>query len=124
MGRGKLILVIDDEEALLGLTKNILQSSGYRVVTAQNGLQGVARFGENQDEIKLVITDSDMPEMDGMGVIRAIRELKPDLPIIIASGSEGDKEELQRIDPIHLKILGKPYSIDQLLMAVDMALHH
>jgi len=37
-----------------------------------------------------------MPETDGMGVIRAIRELKPDLPIIIASGSEGDKEELQR----------------------------
>ena len=124
VGRGKLILVIDDEEALLGLTKNILQSSGYRVVTAQNGLQGVARFGENQDEIKLVITDSDMPEMGGMGVIRAIRELKPDIPIIIASGSEGDKEELQRIDPIHLKSLGKPYSIDQLLMAVDMALHH
>ncbi|MGP8200237.1 MAG: response regulator [Limisphaerales bacterium] len=124
IGRGRLILVIDDEEALLGLTKSILQSSGYRVVTAQNGLQGVARFGENQDEIKLVITDSDMSEMDGMGVIRVVRELKPDLPIIITSGSEEDMEELQRIDPIHLKILGKPYGIDQLLMAVDMALHH
>ena len=58
MGRGKLILVIDDEDALPGLTENILQSSGYRVLTAQNGVQGVARFGENQDEIKLVITDS------------------------------------------------------------------
>jgi two-component system cell cycle sensor histidine kinase/response regulator CckA len=120
-GRGELILVVDDEEALLGLTQHILHSSGYRVMTAQNGLQGVARFRENQDEIKLVITDSGMPEMNGMGMIRAIRELKPDLPIIMASGSDSDMEELQRIDPIHLKSLGKPYSIDQLLTAVDLA---
>jgi DNA-binding NtrC family response regulator len=93
-------------------------------MTAQNGVQGVARFKENQDEIRLVITDADMPMMDGMGVICAIQKLKPNLPMIISSGSEGDTEELQRIDPIHLKSLGKPYSTDQLLVAVDLALHN
>jgi two-component system, cell cycle sensor histidine kinase and response regulator CckA len=123
-GRGELILVIDDEETVRELTKTTLESYGYRVVTAQNGLQGIARFRDNQDEIKLLVTDTDMPYMDGMAAIRAIKELKPDIPVIIASGSKSDTEELRRTDSISMKNLGKPYSLDQLLMAVAMGLQH
>jgi len=123
-GHGELILVIDDEETVRELTKTTLESYGYRVMTAQNGVQGIARFRENQNEIKLLVTDTDMPHMDGMGVVRAIRELKPDIPMIIASGTKRDTSELQQIDSIHLKGLPKPYSLDQLLMAVATGLRH
>jgi two-component system, cell cycle sensor histidine kinase and response regulator CckA len=123
-GHGELILVIDDEESVRELTKTTLESYGYRVVTAQNGLQGIARFMENQEEIKLIITDTDMPQMDGMGAIRAIKEAKPDLPVIIASGSKRDPAELQKTDFVHLKYLEKPYSLDQLLLAVAAGLQH
>ena len=121
-GHGELILVIDDEESVRELTKTTLESYGYRVVTAQNGLQGIARFRERQNDIKLIVTDTDMPFLDGMGAIRAIKELKPDIPVIIASGSKRDKEQLKELDSMHLKNLGKPYSLDQLLMAVAMGL--
>jgi PAS domain S-box-containing protein len=123
-GHGELIIVIDDEQALLELTKAMLESFGYQVITATDGLQGVARFRELQNEIKLVITDSDMPHLDGQGVIRAIKELKPQTPVIIASGAKSsDTEEMRRRDGIRLKSLGKPYSLEQLLVAVDGGLH-
>lgn len=123
-GRGELILVIDDEETVRELTKTTLESYGYRVVTAQNGLQGVARFRETPDEIKLLVTDTDMPHMDGMTAIRAIREIKPDLPCIIASGYNPDLDQDDKNDSILLKSLEKPYSLDQLLVAVDKGLHN
>jgi PAS domain S-box-containing protein len=123
-GHGELILVIDDEATLLELTKTTLESFGYRVVTAQNGLQGIAQFRENQQDIKLIVTDTDMPYMDGIGTIRAIRELQPDLPVIIASGTEHDTEHLRRMGLGHLNSLGKPYNLDQLLLAVALGLQH
>jgi two-component system, cell cycle sensor histidine kinase and response regulator CckA len=121
-GHGELILVIEDEEAVRELTKTTLESYGYRVVTARNGVQGIDRFKEYKDEIRLLVTDTDMPHMEGMGAIRAIKELRPELPVIIASGSKGDTEQLRRIEMKHLRNLGKPYSLDQLLMAVGAAL--
>jgi len=123
-GHGELILVIDDEATLLELTRTTLETFGYRVVTAQNGLQGIRQFRENQDEIKLVVTDTDMPYMDGIGTIRAIRGLRPELPVIIASGAKRDTEHLRGMDIGHLESLGKPYSLDQLLLAVALGLRH
>jgi two-component system, cell cycle sensor histidine kinase and response regulator CckA len=123
-GGGELILVIDDEETVRELTKTTLESYGYRVVTAQNGLQGIARFRENPHEIRLLVTDTDMPHMDGMGAITAIKELKPDLPIIIVSGSKRETADLQPNDSVQLKSLEKPYSLDQLLMAVALGLQN
>ena len=121
-GHGELILVIDDEEAVRELTKSTLESYGYRVVTAQNGLQGIARFRESPDEIKLLVTDTDMPHMDGMGAVRAIKILKPDLPVIITSGAKAGAEQQSEMDSGGLKNLGKPYTLDQLLVAVSAAL--
>jgi two-component system, cell cycle sensor histidine kinase and response regulator CckA len=122
MGHRELILVIDDEEAVRELTKTMLETYGYRVITAQDGVQGIDRFTEFQNEIRLVVTDTDMPYLDGMGTIHAIRELKPDMPIIVASGSKSDTEQVRRTDLKRLKNLGKPYRLEQLLLAVDTAL--
>jgi hypothetical protein len=124
IGNGELILLIDDEETLLELTKTMLENFGYKVITAQNGLQGITRFKDYQDEVKLLITDSDMPYMDGMGVIHAIKDLKPDIPMIIASGTKHNTAELRKTDCLHLKSLGKPYRLDQLLIAVNTGLRH
>jgi hypothetical protein len=122
-GRGELLLIIDDEETIRELLKTTLESYGYRVVTAQNGLEGIARFREYSKEIKLLVTDTDMPHLDGMGAVRAIKELKPDVPVIVASGSKRDAAVLREIDTMGLKDLGKPYSLEQLLVAVDLGLH-
>jgi CheY-like chemotaxis protein len=65
-----------------------------------------------------------MPHMDGMAAVRAIKEIKPDIPVVIASGSKHDEEEMRRAGLEDAKNLGKPYSLDQLLIAVAMALKH
>jgi two-component system cell cycle sensor histidine kinase/response regulator CckA len=122
-GHGELIFVIDDEQTLLELTKTMLENFGYQALTAQDGLQGIARFREHQNEIKLVITDSDMPHLDGRGVIRAIKELQPNMPVIMASGTKGNAtEEFRRSGFLRVKTLEKPYSLEQLLTAVDSGL--
>ena len=121
-GNGELILVIEDEEAIRELTKTTLETYGYRVVTAQDGEQGISRFKEHSREIRVLVTDTDMPYLDGMGAVRAIKELRPDIPVIIASGSKYDTEQLQRIKREQYVNLGKPFSADQLLIAVGMAI--
>jgi hypothetical protein len=121
-GHGELILVIEDEEAIRELTRTTLETYGYRVVTAQDGEQGISRFKEHSREIRVLVTDTDMPYLDGMGAVRAIKELRPDIPVIIASGSKYDTEQLRRIKREQYVNLGKPFSADQLLIAVGMAI--
>jgi two-component system, cell cycle sensor histidine kinase and response regulator CckA len=121
-GHGELILVIEDEEAVRELTKTTLESYGYRVVTAQNGVQGIARFEEHKHNVRALVTDTDMPYLDGMGAIQAIKEMRPDLPVIIASASKRDTEQMRKMDIQHLTNLGKPFSLEQLLIAVGMAI--
>ena len=117
-GHGELILVIDDEETVLELTKTTLESYGYQVIVAQNGLQGIARFTEYKPEIKLVITDADMPYMDGMAAIRSIKEIHPDTPVIIVSGTQDSALKMEQSKIFRLNSLQKPYSLDQLLINV------
>jgi two-component system, cell cycle sensor histidine kinase and response regulator CckA len=124
VGHGELILVVEDEEAVRELIKTTLENYGYTVVTAQNGVQGISLFEEHKRKVRALITDTDMPYLDGMAAIDAIKALRPDLPVIIASGSQRSAEQLRKIDVEHLTNLGKPFSVDQLLIAVGMVVHN
>ena len=81
--KAKLILLVDDQENIRILLNKILSSMGYRVSEAKDGEEAMrlVRIGL----IDLVITDLKMPEMDGIELTRAIRMIRPDLPIIVYS---------------------------------------
>ena len=81
-------LVIDDEEFFRGYVEELLQESGYEVMTAKNGIEGVRMF--RTYEFDLVITDIIMPGKEGLQTIREIREENPDTPIIAVSGYHGN----------------------------------
>jgi CheY-like chemotaxis protein/two-component sensor histidine kinase len=121
-GHGELILVVDDEQLVVELAKTTLENYGYRVLTAPNGLEAIARFEAHKSEIKLLVTDTDMPFLDGMNAIKAIQQSQPKLPILIASGASGNTERVSRIDTAHLSTLSKPYDVEQLLVGVAKAL--
>jgi two-component system cell cycle sensor histidine kinase/response regulator CckA len=121
-GRGELILVVDDEQSVLELVKTTLQNYGYRVLTATNGLEAIACFESHKHEIRLLLTDTDMPFLDGVGAISAIKRIEPTIPIIIASGSKQNTEHLRRIEPTQHIRLNKPYGMEQLLDGVARAL--
>jgi CheY-like chemotaxis protein len=80
---GKVILCVDDETTGLSVRKMLLESQGYRVLTAENGPDALVLFSSEDPE--LVILDYSMPGMNGGIVAEKMKELRSDLPIIMLS---------------------------------------
>jgi CheY-like chemotaxis protein len=95
--QGDLILCVDDETTGLSVRKMILESQGYRVVTAENGPDGLAIF--SAEPIDLVILDYKMPGMNGDVVAERMKRLKPFIPILMLSAYvDLPKETLALVD--------------------------
>jgi PAS domain S-box-containing protein len=120
-GRGQLILVADDDEAVLELLRRSLEEQGYRVLTAANGAEAVSQFRGRAGEVSLFISDHSMPVMDGARAIAAIREIRADLPVIILSG-DGEAAGVGAGDSSPVEQLSKPVELEALLRAVSQAL--
>ena len=121
-GNGELILVVDDEAPMRRMTRQILETFGYRVVLACNGAEAVDIYSRRGAEISGVITDMTMPLMEGPEVIRILRGMNAKLPIIAASGldSAGYAPKLADLGVSH--ILPKPYTTGALLRMLNQIL--
>jgi len=83
--RGGTILVVDDERVVRDMAASVLERAGYQVLTARDGLDALSRLGEGAD-IDAVLLDVSMPRLDGHQTLERLRELRPDLPVILTSG--------------------------------------
>jgi signal transduction histidine kinase/ActR/RegA family two-component response regulator len=92
------ILIIDDEELIRITASAVLKSLGYKVILAENGLEGVNTFREISGQVDLIILDMIMPVMGGREAFSKLREVRSDIPIVISSGfSKGDDlQELKK----------------------------
>jgi PAS domain S-box-containing protein len=123
-GRGELILVVDDEEAIRQITKGTLETFNYRVLTASDGTEAVALYAQNREEVAAVITDMMMPFMDGPATIRALQKMNPQVRIIAASGlGASDKAAEAASVGVHT-FLPKPFTAEKLLKALAALLQH
>ncbi len=116
------ILVIEDDEAVRGLFRAILEPVGYLIQEASTGWEGIRRFRESPAD--LVMTDIDMPHGDGVDIIRQLRADYPAVKILAVSGSKGADE--LRSEAQHLgadAMLPKPVGVDELRVAVALSLH-
>lgn len=107
------ILMVDDEDLLLGVGKTILTAYGYRVLTANSGQKGLEIFSKGDPKIDLIITDMVMPGMSGRELIEHIRRLSSTIPILSISGfvrSPSQEEEAS--------YLRKPFTSQELLQKV------
>lgn len=118
MGNGELILVVDDEKAILEITKETLMVFGYKVLTASDGTEALALFAQHQDEVRCVITDMMMPFLDGPATIRALRRLSPNLKIIVTSGLKANGKSAEIAQFGINTFLQKPYTAEALLKAL------
>ncbi len=122
-GNGECMLVVDDEEAIRNAIRSVLESHGYRVIVAMDGVEALAVFARNPGTIQGVLTDLMMPLMDGTALIHALRKLEPRLPIIASTGL-GEKARFAELDAMGIgRILTKPYGAAELLQIVNEALH-
>lgn len=121
-GNGELILIVDDEESVLRVTKMILENKGYRIITAHDGPAGVATFGREVNAISVVLTDMSLPLMDGLTLIRSLKKIKPSVPFIASTGESQDvyAQELEKLGVTNL--LTKPYDTKTLLETLRQAL--
>lgn len=99
------VLIAEDESLAALAMAYVLEAEGFRVTVARNGVEAIE--ADADDPADLLITDMRMPVMDGAALIRAMREGRPDLPIIVASGFSDD---LPPPEPGRLVVLRKPYS--------------
>src|SRR5438876_4191373 len=87
MPRGKPgILVIDDEQMALVLSKRLLRESGYQVVTARSGFEALDLFRRQSQAFQLVLLDLTMPFMDGEETFHRLREIRADIPVVLCTG--------------------------------------
>lgn len=82
--RQREILCIDDDDQSLEVRKILLETFDYHVTTASNGREGLKLFKSR--EVDAVIVDYQMPEMDGGQVARAVKDMRPEVPVLVLSG--------------------------------------
>jgi len=122
LGKGELILVIDDEEPIREITCGTLETFGYRALKASDGTEALALYAEHGHEIAVVLTDMIMPFMDGPTTIRALQKMNPQVKIIAASGlTAGHKAGEDSLEGVKI-FLGKPYTAEKLLKALAYVL--
>jgi PAS domain S-box-containing protein len=122
--RGETILLVDDELAILQISKEALETYGYHVITEINGVEAISKFSQvEKGLIQLAIIDSNMPMMDGMATITALRELDPKIKIILSSGSVTEAIT-RKFEQLNIQgTLIKPYTAKKMLETVWSVLH-
>ena len=121
-GNGETVLVIDDEENILEVTRHILGNFGYQVLTASNGTEGISLFRDHRQEIASVITDMTMPGLDGPATIHGILEIDPNAKIIAVSGIRANGEIARAIGNGVRHFVHKPFSAQTILTALNETL--
>ena len=114
------ILVVDDELMLCDLLKMELGSFGHEVVTANDGREGIALFAHRKPDLMLL--DLHMPDMDGIEVLKRIRELNPQASVIVLTGRGTDDLENQARELGVHEFLRKGLSLDILVRALGKAM--
>jgi two-component system cell cycle sensor histidine kinase/response regulator CckA len=123
MGNDELILVIDDEQIIRRTAKAMLERHGYTVVLAENGKEGVELLQVLADKVSAVLLDMTMPVMGGEEAFSRIKNIKPDVKVILSSGYN-EVETIRRFTGKGLAgFIQKPYSSEALIEKVRSVLH-
>jgi two-component system, cell cycle sensor histidine kinase and response regulator CckA len=121
-GSNELVLVVDDEPDIVRITKMILEKYNYRVLTAEDGPGALALIAQQDEPIKMVLTDMSMPFMDGVALIRAIRKMKP-ATLFVATTGQGEETHVAELETLGVSdFLTKPYDTEKLLTTLQTAM--
>lgn len=113
-GNHELILLVDDELDVRSTIGNVLQTIGYRILQAENGMDAVELFREHYDEIDLVLSDVVMPRMNGIEAAAQMRLMKANVPVIFMSGYDKSMVENSANAMERSALLSKPFSYEVL----------
>jgi CheY-like chemotaxis protein len=118
------VLVIDDEAAARKVVTRVLELIGldYEVQTATSGLEGIERM--KQDHFDLILLDFMMPDLDGLQTIPLMKELQPDVPILLFTAIKDQNVHQDAVRRGAAGVVMKPFDIDDLLTVVRETIGH
>ena len=118
------VLLVEDDQVLVGLLTRALQAQGYRVASVTDGPSAVAALDVPAEQrARLVLLDVDLPALDGFGVLRALaaRDLLPGLPVLVLTARASEPEVLSVLSLGAVDHVAKPFSLPVLLARVARA---
>lgn len=115
----KTVLVVDDEPAILELAQDILHTAGFQVLTALDTAQALELCSSGTEQIDLLLTDIQMPQMTGIELARHLHDRKPGLPIVFMTGGISDSDVTIMAG---LKIVLKPFRPNALVQVLQESL--
>ncbi|MBW2452881.1 MAG: response regulator [Deltaproteobacteria bacterium] len=119
---GGVILLVDDERSLRKSGKRLLELLGYEVLLAADGRAAVEQYRQHGSAISLVILDLSMPVMDGFETLECLREMAPDIRVLISTGYSPADRTRAVLEQGHLEVLEKPFNLKSLSRSVHRAL--
>ena len=112
------ILLVEDEDEVRALARELLERQGYRVLEASDGLQALDRYETGGDQIDLILSDVVMPRMSGRELVDRVRALRPDMRVLYMSGYTEDAILRHGVRDASTVLLGKPFAPADLLAKV------
>ncbi|MDY7032345.1 MAG: PAS domain S-box protein [Thermodesulfobacteriota bacterium] len=112
------VLLVDDEEFIIDVGEKMLKKMGYTVLTARNGKEAINLCEKNREDIDIVILDIIMPDMRGEVTYERLREINPDIAILLSSGYDVDEQATEIIDRESACFIQKPFNIKQLSQSI------
>jgi len=113
-GHGETILVVDDEANVRQAARAVLTSLNFKVITADNGVEALVQVAEKRTELRAIITDLHMPNMDGLTFVRVLKSMLPEAGIIVASGRVEEREANEFTALGVVALLEKPFTQEKL----------
>ncbi len=113
----KNILVVDDDQFIRSTVKNMLEFLGYEVTEACDGIEGLKMFRKSPTD--LVLTDLQMPLMDGGSLAHLIKSESPSTPVVLATGSDSKEIKERLKDSTVDAVIYKPFNLDYLYKTVE-----
>lgn len=121
---GSTVLIVDDEKDVREVAKTMLETMDFKVYTASSGRAGVEFFRDNAGKIDIILMDMTMPNMNGEEVVRKMRKINADVPIILSSGySEHDVKQAFKEKDL-AEFIQKPYQMKTLIKKIDMVMRN
>lgn len=121
-GKGETILIVEDEEMLLNLLKNILKTNEYNILEATDGKMALELYRKNKEIISCVICDMGLPFLSGEEVFKEIKKINPKEKVIMVSGLIDLNLKSELLKNGAFDIIQKPYNLNEILYKLKMAL--
>ena len=113
------VLVIDDETAILKLLESFLVNQNWQVITAGFSAEGIEQFHAERNSVECAIVDQTLPDEEGIQTVAKLREINPELAVVIISGAEDSRiiDSIER-DP-NTEYLTKPFQMEEMLNTLN-----